>query len=163
MTRRVFYSFHYKPDCSRAAQIRNMGIVDGNRPASDNDWETIKKGGDDAIKKWINDQLNEKSCVVVLIGEKTSGRKWINYEIKKGWENRKGVVGIYIHNLKDLDGKQSNKGNNPFDYFSVGDEKLSAIVKAYNPIYSDSKEAYNYIKTNLANWIEEAILIRDRY
>lgn len=34
MTRRDFYSFHYKPDCYRAAQIRNMSVVAGNKPAS---------------------------------------------------------------------------------------------------------------------------------
>lgn len=163
MARRVFYSFHYKPDCSRAAQVRNMGVVDGNKPASDNDWETVKKGGDNAIKKWINEQLSGKSCAVVLIGEKTAGRKWINYEIEKAWNDGKGVVGVYIHRLKDLDGNQSNKGNNPFENFKVGDEVLSSIVKAYNPPYSDSKEVYSYIKNNLSEWIEEAIEIRGKY
>ena len=163
MTRRVFYSFHYKPDCSRAAQVRNMGVVDGNKPASDNDWETIKKGGDEAIKKWINEQLSGKSCAVVLIGEKTAGRKWINYEIEKAWNDEKGVVGVYIHKLKDLDGNQSKKGNNPFENFKVDDKALSSIVKAYNPPYSDSKEVYNYIKNNLSEWIEEAIEIRGKY
>ena len=53
MARRAFYSFHYEPDNSRAAQVRNMGMVDGNTPVADNDWETITKGGDAAIKKWI--------------------------------------------------------------------------------------------------------------
>lgn len=163
MARKIFYSFHYKSDCSRAAQIRNMGIVDGNKPASDNDWEAVKKGGDDAIKKWINEQLSGKSCAVVLIGEKTAGRKWINYEIKKAWDEEKGVFGVYIHKLKDLDGNQSSKGNNPFENFNIGDEKLSSIIKAYNPPYSDSKEAYNYVKDNLAKWIEEAIEIRRKY
>lgn len=135
MTRNVFYSFHYTPDCFRAAQIRNIGVVAGNKPASDNDWETVKKGGDDAIKKWIDGQLNGKSCAVVLIGTNTAGRKWINYEIKKAWDEKKGVVGVYIHRLKDLDGNQSNKGNNPFDKFNVNGTSLSSIVKAYNPPY----------------------------
>lgn len=163
MARRVFYSFHYKPDCSRAAQVRNMGVVDGNKPASDNDWETIKKGGDAAIKKWINEQLGGKSCAVVLIGEKTAGRKWINYEIEKACNDEKGVVGVYIHRLKDLDGNQSKKGNNPFENFKIGDKALSSIVKAYNPPYSDSKEVYGYIEDNLSKWIEEAIEIRGKY
>ena len=43
MARRSFFSFHYEPDASRAAQVRNMGMVDGNNPVSDNDWETITK------------------------------------------------------------------------------------------------------------------------
>ncbi len=39
MARRAFYSFHYKPDNWRAAQVRNMGVIEGNLVASDNDWE----------------------------------------------------------------------------------------------------------------------------
>ena len=165
MARRVFYSFHYKPDNARAAQVRNMGVVEGNKPASDNDWEAITKKGDDAIQKWIDDQLDGKSCAVVLIGAKTAGRKWINYEIKEAWNSKKGLLGFYIHRLKNLVGEQSSRGDNPFDEFTVGESKkrLSSIVKVYDPPYTDSKDVYAYIKKNLENWIEEAISIRDNY
>ena len=163
MARRAFYSFHYKPDNWRASQVRNMGVVEGNRPASDNDWETIKKGGDTAIKKWIDGQLSGKSAAIVLIGEKTAGRKWIKYEIKKAWEDGKGVLGIYVHNLKDKDGNQSTKGSNPFSVYNIGDKNMSNIVMAYDPPYSTSKKVYDYIKKNLADWIEEAIEIRGEY
>jgi antiphage defense system Thoeris ThsB-like protein len=165
MARCVFYSFHYKPDCTRAAKVRNMGVVEGNKPASDNDWEEIKKGGDAAIQKWIDDQLKGKSCNVVLIGESTAGRKWISYEIKSAWNNKKGLVGVHIHRLKDLDGNQASKGRNLFEDFTIGEKKMamSSVVKTYNPPYSDSKDVYNYISENLADWIEEAIEIRDNY
>jgi hypothetical protein len=163
MTRRTFYSFHYKPDNWRASQVRNMGVVDGNRPCSDNDWETITQGGDEKIKKWIAEQMDGKSCVIVLIGANTAGRKWINYEIDKGWDEGKGVVGVYIHNLKDSDGKQSSKGANPFASIRYGNtgKMLSSIVKAYDPPYSNSTNVYDYIKENLADWVEEAINIRN--
>jgi hypothetical protein len=147
MARRAFYSFHYKPDNWRASQVRNMGVVEGNRPASDNDWETIKKGGDSAIQKWINDQMSGKSVEIVLIGANTAGRKWIKYEIKKGWNDGKGVLGVYVHNLKDSDGNQSSKGRNPFDDFTVDGKKLSAIVKAYDPPYSTSTSVYDHIRS----------------
>lgn len=163
MARKAFYSFHYKPDNWRASQVRNMGVVEGNRPVSDNDWETIKKGGDAAIKKWIDGQLNGKSVAIVLIGEKTAGRKWIKYEIKKAWEDGKGILGVYIHNLKDKDGNQSSKGRNPFDDFNINGVSLAKIVKAYDPPFSTSKYVYDHIKENLADWIEEAIKIRGNY
>lgn len=142
-----------------------MGVVEGNKPASDNDWEEIKKGGDAAIQTWIDDQLNGKSCNVVLIGESTAGRKWINYEIKSAWNSKKGLVGVYIHRLKDLDGNQASKGRNLFEDFTIGEKKtaMSSVVKAYNPPYSDSKDVYSYIGENLADWIEEAIETRDNY
>ena len=44
MARHTFFSFHYKPDNWSAAQVRNIGMVDGNKPVTDNEWETIKKG-----------------------------------------------------------------------------------------------------------------------
>lgn len=163
MGRRVFFSFHYKADNWRAAQVRNMGVVEGNRPVSDNDWEEIKKGGDKAIQTWIDEQLKGRSCTVVLIGQSTAGRKWIKYEIRKSWNDRKGLVGIYIHNLKDSDGNQSAQGRNPFDDFTVGEERLSNIVKAYNPPYTSSDKVYDYIKQNIEGWVEEAIRIREDY
>lgn len=165
MARKVFYSFHYIPDCWRVSQIRNIGAIEDNKPASDNDWEEVKKGGDSGIKKWIDDQLHGRSCTVVLIGKETAGRKWINYEIEKSWNDGKGVLGIYIHNLKNKDGNQTAKGKNPFDDFTMkrDNKKLSAFVKTYDPPYSISTNVYNYIKENIEKWIEEAIEIRNNY
>lgn len=54
MARRVFYSFHYQPDVTRVAKLRNIGVIEGNRPCTDNDWETVKRDGDAAIERWIN-------------------------------------------------------------------------------------------------------------
>lgn len=163
MARKAFYSFHYKPDCQRAAQVRSIGVIEGNQPVSDNKWESITKGGDAAIKKWIAEQLHGKSCAVVLIGANTAGRKWINYEIIEAWKAGKGVVGVYVHGLKDLAQKQSTKGVNPFSKLDFGDKKFSSIVKAYDPPYTSSKSVYNHIATNLATWVEEAIEIRKKY
>ena len=165
MARKIFYSFHYKPDNWRASQVRNIGTVEGNTPVSDNDWEKITTGGDEAIKKWINKQLEGRSCTIVLIGARTADRKYIDYEIRKSWNSTKGVLGIYIHNLKNNDGKQSSKGTNPFYGFTVGEDKkrLSSIVKAYDPPYSISTNVYNHIKKNLSSWVEEAITIRNNF
>lgn len=159
--RQVFYSFHYKPDNWRASQVRNIGVVEGNKPASDNEWEEVCEGGDDAIQEWIDDSLEYRSCTIVLVGENTAERKWINYEIKKSWNDEKGLVGIHIHNLKNSNGDQSNKGSNPFEDITAGDKKLSSIVKCYNPPYSTSTLVYDYITENLEDWIEEAIDIRN--
>lgn len=159
--RQVFYSFHYEEDWWRASQVRKMGVVGGNRPATDNDWEKTKRGGDNAIKQWIKKQMQYRSCTVVLVGSSTAGRKWINYEIAESWKNGKGVVGIHIHGLKNQDGDTSRKGDNPFRYLSLpGGQRLSSIVECYDPIGISSKEIYNWIKRNLSGAIEEAITIR---
>lgn len=162
MKRQVFYSFHYIPDNWRASQVRNIGLVEGNRPATDNEWEKVKGGGDAAIKKWIDNQMKSKSCAVVLVGSNTANRKWINYEITHAWNKGKGVVGIHIHGLKNSDGKISEKGIDPFDYIKYGNtKKLSAIVQCYNPGGSSSQERYQWIEKHLANAVEEAIRIRN--
>ena len=54
MARKCFFSFHYVPDNWRASTIRQIGAIEGNQPALDNDWETVTKGGDAAIQKWID-------------------------------------------------------------------------------------------------------------
>lgn len=163
MARRAFYSFHYEKDNWRASMVRNMGAIEGNKPANDNDWETVKRGGEKAIQKWIDEQMKGKSCVVVLVGEKTASRKWIKYEIKKAWQDGKGVVGIQIHKLKDASGNTSSAGKNPFEAFSINNKSMSSIVKLKKPTQTTSSGVYNHIKNNIADWIEEAISIRKNY
>ena len=163
MARRCFYSFHYKRDVTRVAKIRQIGAIEGNRPATDNDWETITSRGDSAIKKWIAGQMSGKSCTIVLVGSNTAKRKWINHEIVESWNDGMGVLGIYIHGIKNLDGKISTKGKNPFDSITLGEnkKKLSSIVKCYNPAGTNSKERYALIAKNLSNAVEVAIKIRN--
>lgn len=164
MARRCFYSFHYKPDSQRASQVRQIGAIEGNRPATDNDWEAVTRGGDAAIKRWIEAQMQGKSCMVLLIGSETAGRKWINHEIVEAWNKGMGVVGIHIYGLKNLAGQTARKGKNPFDFIEHGPtgKKLSSIVKCYDPSGADSKGKYAWIAKHLSNAVEEAVKIRNQ-
>ena len=165
MKRRVFYSFHYEPDNWRAATVRNIGSIEGNAPATDNDWETVTRGGDAAIKRWISDEMSYRSCTVVLVGSNTANRKWIDYEIVKSWNDGMGVVGIHIHGLKDSNGNTSIAGANPFSSIPYGNSgtMLSSIVHCYHPSGRNSRERYDWISQHLANAVEEAITIRERH
>jgi len=165
MARKVFYSFYFTKDSHRVSQVKQMGVIEGQPLLSSNQWEEVKKGGDKAIEKWIADEMKGKSCLVVLIGSATAGRKWVNHEIKKAWDDEKGVVGVYIHNLKNLSGKQDSQGANPFSGTTVGDVKkdLSTVVNAHNPPYTTSTYVYDDIKDNLADWVEKAITIRKEF
>jgi hypothetical protein len=155
--RQVFFSFHYDNDNWRAGLVRNMGEVDYSSTFSDNDWEEVKEKTESKIKEWIDEQLQKRSCLVVLIGEKTANRKWINYEITKAYSLDKGIVGIYIHKLQNSSGMQDEKGKNPFDYLSIGDKKLSRYVKCFDSTYSSSKYVYSDIKDNIEALIEYGI------
>ena len=167
MARQVFYSFHFKPDCWRTNQVRHIGSVEGEKPVSGNDWEDIQAKGHAAVHKWIDAQLKRKSCAIVLIGKETSERPYVEYEIIKAWNEGKGVLGIYIHNLKDKNRMQSAKGKNPFDNIVLDVNgkkvKLSGIVKAYNSQSTVSTTVYKYIEDNIADWVEKAIEIRNKY
>lgn len=157
--RRIFYSFHFNNDVFRVQQVRNIGALEGNEPVSVNQWEEVKKKGDTGIKNWIDENLKNKSCLVVLIGSETANRKWIQYEIKKAWNDGKGVLGVYVHNLNCMKNGKCSKGVNPFEQFLLKNGKrLSTVVKCYDPKPND---AYNDIAKNLEYWIEKAIESRN--
>lgn len=160
MKRQVFYSFHFDNDVMRVWQIRKMGAIEGNEPVAPNNWEQIKRS-EYAVKKWIDDNMKYKSCVIVLVGSETASRKWVDYEIRKAWNERKGLFGIYIHNLKDPTTGTCRKGANPFDNVLMRNgQRLSSLVSCYDP---NSWDAYNDIAKNLENWVEEAISTRENY
>src|SRR5260221_2732666 len=71
-------------DLVRASKVRNIGAIEGNVPAQDNDWETITNSGDAAIKKWIDNQLFGRSCTIVLIGARSEERR-VGKECRSRW------------------------------------------------------------------------------
>ena len=164
MARRVFYSFHFDNDFWRTQQIRNMGALDGQSLCTPNAWEEIKRSGSNAIERWIDTNMSGKSCVVVLVGSETANRPWVLREIVKGWDARKGVVGIRIHKLLNNESKPSAAGANPFDKILLGNSslKLSSVVQLIDPAGLDSKAAYSSISNGIEGWIETAIAIRNR-
>jgi hypothetical protein len=165
MARRIYQSFHYSRDAHRVAQVGQMGAIEGQPLLSLNRWEEVTRGGDRAIRRWINKEMKGKSCLLVLIGTNTSRRTWVDYEIGRGWKQGLGVLGVHIHGLKNLQGEQSQKGSNPFSKFTLnwGAISLASVVPVHDPPYVRSKSVYNHIAENLDPWIEDAIAIRRRY
>jgi hypothetical protein len=158
MARKVFYSFHYKPDNWRASMVRNMGAIEGNPPVRDNDWETVKSGGDAGIRRWIAQQLEGRTCTVVLVGTETSQRRWVLHEITESWNRGMGVVAIHIHGLKNNEGQQAVRGPSPLSVIDSG--RLGQIAQTIDPPYSTSDMVYATIKNSLASLVEAAVQIR---
>lgn len=154
----VFYSFHFDNDVMRVQQVRNMGMIEGNEPVSNNDWESVKRKGDAAVEKWIDDNMSYRRCVVVLIGTDTYKRPWVQYEIQKAWREKRGLLGIHIHNLKCPRSGTCSKGANPFDQFTLRDSN-GYVVRP--PVYDPpASTAYSHIQANLSEWVEQAIASR---
>lgn len=158
MARRVFFSFHYERDVWRAGQVRNSWVTRPDRKSAGfwdaASWEEVKKKGEEAIQRWIDKQLEGTSVTVVLIGAETSERKYVNYEIEQSYKKGNGLLGVYIHKLKDKDGNADYKGKNPFDNFFIerGGRKvyLSEIYPAYDWV---DDCGYN----NFGDWVEKAV------
>ncbi|MGH7856257.1 MAG: TIR domain-containing protein [Candidatus Binatia bacterium] len=93
MARRVFFSFHYERDNWRAGQVRNSWVTKPDRESAGfwdaAAWEEVKKRGDDAIKRWIRDQMAGSSVTAVLIGRDTSTR---GLRLRPSIEEREQVV-----------------------------------------------------------------------
>lgn len=116
MARRVFFSFHYKRDIFRVNQIRSIPNITGCAAAGFQDaslWEDAEQESEAAIKKLIDDGLNNTSVTIVCIGEKTAGRKYINYEIQQSIDRGNGLVGIQINHLKDHNQETDSVGDTP--------------------------------------------------
>lgn len=153
MARKVFYSFHFKRDAWRAGQVRNSNLLadeDEYGVIDSSEWEKIEKEGEEAIKRWINDQLQYTSVTVVLIGAETAERDWVDYEIRQSWNRGNGLVGVKIHNVKDQNGETDVMGPNPLDNIKLTDgTPLSVICKTYDWVADNGRE-------NLGKWVEEA-------
>jgi len=160
MARKIFFSFHYERDAWRAGQVRNCNVVSsedryGFIDAAD--WESIKKKGDAAIERWIDDQLENTTVTALLIGAETADREWVQHEILKSWNRGNGIVCIRIHNIKDQNQKTDTAGRNPLDDFKLPDGTiLSSVCKTYDWVIDDGRK-------NLGKWADEAADIRAKY
>lgn len=140
MARKVFFSFKYK-DVSRAMVVRNSWVTQGKEAAGfidAADFEEVKRQGDAAIKRWIDNQLNGTSVTVVLVGAKTCSSRWVKYEIEKSIEIGNGLIGIDVSKIKDLNGKTS--------------ECCGQIPIGYKFYFWNNDDGYN----KMGDWIEQA-------
>jgi hypothetical protein len=153
----VYYSFHYARDHWRVQQIINMGAIEGQRILNAQDWEEVKRQGDKAVQRWIAEQMAYKTAAVVLVGSQTSTRRWVDYEIRYAWDNKKPLVGIRIHGLADRAGYTDARGANPFSNVALeGGGTVNDYVPLFDPSGRNSQEIYADIKANLKGWIADA-------
>ena len=77
------------------------------------EYEVAKKMGKDGIQRMILNHLKDTTVTVVLIGTKTANRRWVKYEIGQSIARKNGLLGIYIHRLKDPNRLPSLRGAKP--------------------------------------------------
>jgi hypothetical protein len=148
----VFFSFHYQNDIWRVNQVRKSGEftdVQGTDTFYDNSlWEETKKKGDEALKKLIADGLNNSSVTTVLAGAETWSRKWVRYELIKGFERGNGLLTLWIDQVKDSNGKTSARGKDPLGclYFTLSDDGKTAST-----LFHDGADWKTYVTIAASN------------
>lgn len=148
--RKVFFSFHYARDSWSVAPVRNSWVANPfheSQPFLDKaQWETVKRNGDAAIKRWINTQLAGTSVTVVLIGPETLGRRWVQYEVAQSLAGGKGLLGITLEGIKQSSGRQDDWR----EYYAYGPFKMpNNTIPIYSWIWDDGRK-------NMSRWIEDA-------
>jgi MTH538 TIR-like domain (DUF1863) len=141
MARRVFFSFEYKHDVTRAMVVRKSGVTRGIQAAGFIDaaaFEKLRRSGDAAVKRWIDSQLARTSVTIVLVGRGTCTSKWVQYEIAKSKERGNGLLGIDISKIKDLRGKTT--------------DRCGRIPRGYTFYLWNKDDGYR----NLGRWVERA-------
>ena len=155
--RRVFFSFHYQNDNWRVQQVMNSQVVgssyDRNPFLTAQEWEKVKREGDDSIKRWIKEQMRGASVLCVLIGSKTASRRWVQFEMEHAQSEKMGLLGVFIHQIKDSNGDTSSKGLNPFETV-LGFRPNSGEISYPCASYYDWESGDG--RKNIGTWIEKA-------
>jgi hypothetical protein len=137
--------------------VRNSWVTQGKESAGFIDkaaFEQIKRQGDAAVHRWIDQQLEGTSVTVVLIGSETLNRPFVQYEICKSLQRGNAVIGVYIHGIKDMRTSMTSYKGNPHTIVGHYGDK--------SPAYFDSVAdgIYDYVTqngyVNLGTWIEKA-------
>ena len=119
MARRVFFSFNYDDVADfKVNVVRNSrALKNPNYKSTFIDkslWEEARKKNPSALKQLMDSSLNGTSVTVILIGDNTANRRWVNYEIIKSFVEGKGITAIHLNRIRSKStGKISSKGVNP--------------------------------------------------
>src|ERR1700739_2120311 len=122
MARRTFFSFHYKPDVTRAWVVRNSWVTkmaQGEREDAgffdSSVFEAAQRKSDDVLKRFLRDGLKNTTVTAVLVGAQTTLRWWVRYEIFRSFVRGNGLFAVRIHSIAGFNKLPSAIGPNPFD------------------------------------------------
>ena len=170
MARVVFFSFDYD-DVWRVNQVRNSGSFVGEKRSGFRDkaeYEKVKLRGDAAIRRWIREQMRGCSVTCVLIGRETNASKWVHFEIQESIERNIGLVGVYVHKLKNKDG-QTTSGiflpDNPLSEHNLPAE--NSWGRLFPNSASDYFASYVWepgrsVQNQLGEWVQAAAKLAGR-
>ena len=152
MTRRTFFSFHYKPDVNRAMVVRNSWLTQTDRESSgffdSSVFESRKRTSDEALKQFLIDGLKGTSVTCVLVGAETYSRPWVQFELFRSFYRGNGILAIEIAGVSSF-GKVSTQGPNPLG--SIAFEVKDSVVTWKRKSGSEWKAYTEVPKMNLSD------------
>jgi hypothetical protein len=157
MAKTVFYSFHYERDVHRVQLVKHINALEGQPVLNSQEWEQVRRGGNAAIQKWINEQMAYKRAVIVLIGKETAGRPWVNYEIQKAWNDKKPLLGIRIHGLSSMRSADT-AGGNPFSSAGVTGVPIFDPTKTDWRNRIDTQATYGTLTRSIEAWSAQGVI-----
>ncbi|MBW2570427.1 MAG: TIR domain-containing protein [Deltaproteobacteria bacterium] len=101
MGRKVFVSYSHRLDQTVADDFRSIFSDERDAFIDKSIREDIGELGNETIKSRLSTLIRDASVTVVLIGQDTGGRSWIDWEIynslRQGFQNeRNGLLGVRI-------------------------------------------------------------------
>ena len=149
----IFIS-HYGEDeaslDSLKQRLRDSGCDVRNSSVEKKDYRPYKVT-DATIARYLRRCIRWAGTFIVMIGEHTFERPWVNYEIRQAYLQGKNIVGIYMHGYKgkvELPEAYKRYGGSPIGWNSL--DKLSGIIEGKvvppeSPDCSPSGPIYNII------------------
>ena len=108
--RHLFISHHHEDDAevskltdllsNRGFDVRNSSVR--MKPENQRRVEE-KRVSNQVIQRLLRMKISWASTVVVLIGNDTHSRKWVNWEIDKANEQGKRVIGVFVRGGTEAD------------------------------------------------------------
>ena len=155
MARRVFFSFNYERDYTRAAIVRDSWVGSDKHAIGFWDaaiWAEANRRGAEIVKKMILRELSNTSATVVLIGSDTVRNQWVNLAIVESYKQNHALLAVHINKITDVKGGIEKRGDNPFDYIYINNPDGS--VSYFSKMYL----TYDYMDQNgfldMGKWIE---------
>lgn len=138
----VFIS-HYSGDVQRLRVLKNRlaanGCVVRNSSAEeDRDGGLVRHGhrlSDKTIARYLRSGIKWAKTLIVIIGEHTHERPWVNYEIRNAYLQGKQIIGIYDWDCKnevELPEAYKRYGGTPIGWNSL--DKLSGMLNGEVPV-----------------------------
>lgn len=151
MAKYVFFSFAYDDVKNFKVNIvRNSWLINNKEETfvDGSIWEKSKTKGATVIKNLIHNGLKGTSTTAILIGETTSERRWVKYEIVKSFDKGNGILGVHINRNKGTTGI-TKRGLNPLDRlgFEVSADgkkiRFYELINGQWYVYNDLAEINN--------------------